>query len=109
MNATNPFEEINAKLDFLTSTVAKLSETNKQSLTADEEEFLDTNGASKLLLMPISSIHYHKKNSNLPSTKKGKRLLFRRGDLLAWLNTPSHVSTTTSTQPMKDIRKKYKK
>jgi hypothetical protein len=109
MNTTNPFEEINAKLDYLTSTVDKLTETNKQTPTTDEEELLDTNGASKLLLMPISSIHYHKKNSNLPSTKKGKRLLFRRGDLLAWLNSPTLVSTNTSTEPMKALRKKYSK
>jgi hypothetical protein len=109
MNTTNPFEEINAKLDYLTSTVDKLSETNKQSPTTDEEELLDTDGASKLLRMPISSIHYHKKNSNLPSTKKGKRLLFRRGDLLAWLKSPTLVSTTTSTEPMKALRKKYSK
>ncbi len=109
MSTANPFEEINIKLDYLTSTVDKLKETNQQIPKADEEELLDTDGASKLLHMPISSIHYHKKNSNLPSTKKGKRLLFRRGELLAWLNSPTLASNNTSTEPMKAIRKKYSK
>jgi hypothetical protein len=62
MDTTNPFALIKAKLDYLTSTVDTLiQESSKQSSSTEEDELLDTNGASRLLHMPISSIHFHKK------------------------------------------------
>ncbi len=111
MDSTNPFALINAKLDYLTSTVDTLIiESSKQSPSTEVDELLDTTGASKLLHMPISSIHFHKKNSMLPFRKAGKRLLFLKAELKAWLDEFNKSTIqNTGVESMMALRNRYSK
>ena len=106
--STNPFDLINSRLDLLTSVIEKIADTNnKVSQTPITEGFLDLNGAAAVLHMPTSSIHYHKKNSKLPFKKAGKKLMFKRDELLNWVSWFSNENKAkTGLEQMKLLRKR---
>lgn len=80
----NPFTEIYSKLDKIALAVNNLHLIQIPSLK-EEEGFLDINSASSFLHMPTSTIHFHKKYNGLPYLKPGKKLLFKKEDLIKWL------------------------
>lgn len=107
---TNPFTVINEKLDFLISINRKEQTKKHQEEKSDTETLLDLTGAAQLLHMPTSTIHHHKKHNSLPFIKPGKRLLFRRDSLLAWLEKFNEGSLKNEpVDKMLSIRKQYTK
>jgi excisionase family DNA binding protein len=113
MQLTNPFDAIITKLDYLQNTVEEIksSQPTKKSETGnDEKELINLQQASLLLNMPVSTIHFHKANHQLPFLKPGKRLLFRKSELLTWLDKFSSIGSTDSTaiDRMRKSRKKGK-
>ncbi|MEN9549088.1 MAG: hypothetical protein RIR12_1679 [Bacteroidota bacterium] len=113
MQLTNPFDAIITKLDQLQSTVEEIKSSQPQkqaSPDGEDNELINLQQASLLLNMPVSTIHFHKAHHQLPFLKPGKRLLFRKGDLLVWLNTFSSNTSTgnTAIDRMRENRKKRK-
>ena len=82
----NPFELLNSKLDLVLSHISKIEINQSIAENTIEEDFIDLNGAAQILHMPPSSIHFHKKNNDLPFTKVGRRVLFLRKELLEWVS-----------------------
>lgn len=103
-NDSNPFTEINSKLEVLSKEVQRLG-SKKVENVADEKEVLDLSGASTLLKIPEASIRFHIKNNMLPFHKPGRRLLFFRGELLTWLM--SFQSGQVEEQKAIAFKKKY--
>lgn len=102
----NPFTEINDKLDFLVDLISRKQEDH--SVTSDlEDSLLNLSEAEKLLHMPASTIHFHKKHNNLPFLKPGKRLLFEREKLLEWLK--SFKTERPAIDQMRHQRQRYAK
>jgi excisionase family DNA binding protein len=53
---------------------------------SDEKEFLTTAEAAELLRTPIGTMYqWRHRNEGPPAHKIGKRLLYKRVDLLAWI------------------------
>ncbi len=109
----NPFETILNKLDAIESTVNSFVSINsKNSREIDlekEDEYFDIGGASIFLKMPVSTVHFHKKHHDLPFLKPGKRLVFKKTDLLVWIEKYNSTDATNALSPMLQNRKRYAK
>jgi len=102
--STNPFTEINERLDALATTVKNITSSSPEKST-DKNEVLDISGASALLKIPEASIRFHIRNNMLPCHKPGRRLLFIRGELLEWLI--AFKAGETEEKKADAFRKKY--
>lgn len=114
MNISNPFEAIIEKLDYLQTTVNNLVFSNEpiqsnESQRNNLHDFINLSEASQLLHMPESTIHFHKKCNNLPYLKPGKRLLFKRQDLLNWLENYNSKEKEGGMASMLQNRMRYAK
>lgn len=113
MQTVNPFDLIITRLDFLQLTIDEIKNASIQEAKNESKgaQLLDLNEASTFLGMPVSTIHFHKKHNDLPFLKPGKRLLFRKEDLVAWVESygKKNASAPNPISKMASLRKKYVK
>ena len=109
----NPFETILNKLDAIEITVNSFISFNSKSSREieheNEDEYFDIGGASIFLKMPVSTVHFHKKHHELPFLKPGKRLVFKKADLLLWIEKYNSTDPKNSLSSMLQNRKRYAK
>ena len=63
-----------------------MSDESDVSLIGQEEEVLDIKGAASLLKCASSTLYHYVSENQMPFIKMGTRTLFRRRDLLMWLD-----------------------
>lgn len=80
---SNPFEEINTRLDALASEIRALKRTNNETKT-DEIGGLDL--AREITGLAARTIYKLTHRRNIPHRRVGGRLYFRRSELEAWLD-----------------------
>jgi excisionase family DNA binding protein len=78
-------------LDDIASQVAEKvyslqQKNNEQREVAQENEFLTINQASELLNLAKPTIYTLTCKNEVPFIKKGKKLYFKKADLIEWLN-----------------------
>ncbi len=74
---TNPFNEITERLDKLTGQLNRPAE--------QQPDWLDIEGACKLLNLSKSAVYKRTMNRELPFYKFGKKLMFRYSELTAFI------------------------
>jgi excisionase family DNA binding protein len=80
---SNPFEEINTRLDALASEIRALKRANKENPT-DEIGGLDL--ALEVTGLAARTIYKLTHRRTIPHRRVGGRLYFRRSELEAWLD-----------------------
>lgn len=82
---SNPFEEITARLDALTVEVRSLKGRTKETAPADEIGGLEL--AVAVTGLARRTLYKKTMRREIPHSRKGGRLYFKRSELLAWLET----------------------
>jgi excisionase family DNA binding protein len=79
---------------------------NKSQEESDVKEYLSIEEASKLIGLAISTIYSLTHRNEIPHIKKGKKLWFKRSELLQWLDS-GHVESQEDLEAkaMEDLRK----
>ena len=83
----NPFEQIETRLLSIESLLLQVNSNIqlKKAPIQDEDIILDIDQAAAYIKLSIPSIYRLTAAQNLPSIKQGKKLLFSKRDLTAWL------------------------
>lgn len=81
---TNPFEEINSRLDALASEIRGLKRTAKDAQPTDEIGGLEL--ALEVTGLAARTIYKLTHRRAIPHRRVGGRLYFRRSELEAWLD-----------------------
>lgn len=80
---TNPFEELNCKIDQLTDLVSELN----RKLDGKEEKPLNIEAAAQYLDIAKQTIYHSTSKKEIPHSKRGKKLYFFKADLDQWLKS----------------------
>lgn len=91
----NPFELIMLKLDTIESLLRNVSVPDKQ--LASVAEVFNLNQASEYVSLSKSAIYKKTSERNIPHFKKGKKLYFKRSELVEWL-TENKISTNAEIE-----------
>lgn len=59
----------------------------------DDNEILDVKRTAELLLLSVPTIYGLVHKRSIPHSKRGKRLYFRKGDLLKWIESNRRMTT----------------
>ena len=79
----------------------------KQEQPKEEEEFLTIEKTMEILHLAKPSIYGLTYRKKIPYIKKGKKLYFRKAELLEWLNQGRHqTKTEIETEALEDMRKR---
>lgn len=70
----------------------------KKQPTKETPEFLTIQEACKLLNLAKPTIYGHVSKRNLPHIKRGKKLMFKRESLIAWLEQGNRRALPESNQ-----------
>jgi excisionase family DNA binding protein len=81
----NPFEIIQNKLDSIKELVEKLISNQVASRKKNEMEIMTIDEASAFLFIAKQTIYGFVCKRQIPHFKRGKRLYFKRDDLLNWV------------------------
>lgn len=107
MNSSqNPFEAIDTRFNSLESLVLDIKEllANKSSTpSTNDDEILTVRQASTLLNLAVPTIYALTSSRTLPHSKRGKKLYFRKNELLAWIqsgrrNTSQEIKAKASSK-----------
>ena len=82
---TNPFDEINSKLDRLEKLLQYFRNLNNQPAAASDDQIFNIEDAAEFLHLAIPTIYGLVHRSQIPNMKKGKRLYFSKQELTEWL------------------------
>ncbi|MBN2251225.1 MAG: helix-turn-helix domain-containing protein [Candidatus Altiarchaeota archaeon] len=63
-----------------------MAESSECAAEVVDDDVLDIEGASQFLKCGISTLYHYVCNKKIPCIKLGTRTLFKRSDLLAWLD-----------------------
>jgi hypothetical protein len=99
MTDTNPFTEIDQRLQRIESLLSRMKAPTVQ-IANPNPDMVDIVGASKILMTPVTTIY--KKIRQIPHFRHGRNLIFKRDELIEWLN--SHRQKTTSELEAEAIR-----
>lgn len=91
---TNPFEEIHLRFNKLESLLLTLHSmvVEKSDLHEQEERLINIEEAAKLINRTVGTIHVLTSKNLLPHTKKGRKLMFSKAELNAWLMDGKNVT-----------------
>jgi len=84
----NPFEEIEERLDRIEKMLEPLT---RQQPTIEPSDKIDLHEAIKITGLSKSSIYKLSFLNNIPVKKFGRRLIFSRQELLAWIEKNTHT------------------
>ncbi len=99
---SNPFEEINTRLDALASEIRALKRANKEAPT-DELGGLDL--AREVTGLAARTIYKLTHRRTIPHRRVGGRLYFRRSELEAWLDNGRRPLATEAAQAIMEGKK----
>ena len=68
---------------------AVLNNEDNQVAGTDQEGFINLDQAAEFLKVAKQTLYTKTSAGTIPFTKKGKRLLFKKSELAAWLNVPT--------------------
>lgn len=93
----NPFQQINDRLAKLETLIINLKDLNCAGVgTQDVDEFLNIRAAANYLNLSVPSMYRLCGEGKLASIKKGKKILFIKKELTAWLKEGRRESITES-------------
>lgn len=81
----NPFNDLEQKLDNLTSMVSELSRQLNLLHSLEKDNPLDMAGAAEFLGVTKSVIYKFTHKRTIPHFKRGKRIYFSKEELRKWL------------------------
>ncbi len=84
-NNTNPFNELSNQLDRIEKRLDQMSVIRQPV----QEEILTIDEAELFTRIPKKTLYQYTSRRIIPYIKPGKHLLFRKTDLLDWLNSHS--------------------
>jgi excisionase family DNA binding protein len=99
---SNPFEEINTRLDALASEIRALKRASKETPT-DEIGGLDL--AREVTGLAARTIYKLTHRRTIPHRRVGGRLYFRRSELEAWLDNGRRPLATEAAQAIMEGKK----
>ena len=82
---------------------------NEQKEETKDNEFLTIDQASELLNLAKPTIYTLTHKSKIPFIKKGKKLYFKKSDLIEWLNAGRRLTRTEIEEEADDFLKRRKK
>ncbi len=105
----NPFEVIQNKLDRITELLEKLISTQEGAHKKNESEIMTIDDASALLSISKQTIYRYTSSRHIPHFKKGKKLYFKKEDLIKWvqevkIKTVKEIETEASNYLLKKRR-----
>lgn len=96
----NPFKDLGNRLQRVENLLTQLVRSGEQQPTQEEaEQILTVEQTAQLLHLSKKTIYERVRARTLPFYRDGKRILFKRSELLAYLDTQK-VSTLTELNRM---------
>jgi excisionase family DNA binding protein len=83
----NPFAPIFEKLENIEKSLNGLYTVLETNRTTNKEEFLNVSQVADLIEESVASIYTRTSNRTIPFYKKGKRLLFKKAEIIKWIET----------------------
>jgi excisionase family DNA binding protein len=103
---TNPFEQIEARLQGIESLILDLKQQKTPSeQTTPPDELLNIQQAAKLLSLAVPTIYSKVSKGELPVMKRSKRLYFSRMELMEYLKEGRKKTNTEIDASAKDYLK----
>jgi excisionase family DNA binding protein len=94
----NPFETIEIKLDKIIKLLGEIIPNKKElEIISVDKEVMDVNEVAKFLFISKSTLYQYVMNRKIPHFKLGKKLYFKKSDLLNWVQE-GKVKTVTELQ-----------
>lgn len=81
----NPFETINARLSNIENILLDLKHSESGSNQNEADQLLTIKEAAKILHLTVPTIYGFVSRSEIPYSKKSKRLYFSKQQLLDWI------------------------
>ena len=98
------FEAMPQAIANLTAEVKQLKEMLGQILEkdrpADIEDMIDIDEACAILNLKKSTIYAKVQNGEIPHYRPGKKLLFKRGELIEWMETGRRKTTEQTKEDL---------
>jgi len=110
----NPFKQINDRITELFTIINELKkgESSLELRTQEEDQLLTLDEAADYLKLSVPSIYRLCKDAQLPSFKKGRKILFYKAELKAWVmegrrggDTETDSDTLLSPAQVKKLHK----
>ncbi len=83
----NPFAPIFEKLENIEKSLNGLYTVLETNRTTNKEEFLNVSQVADLIEESVASIYTRTSNRTIPFYKKGKRLLFKKAEIIKWIES----------------------
>ena len=83
----NPFAPIFEKLENIEKSLNGLITVIETNRTTNKEEFLNVSQVADLIEESVASIYTRNSNRTIPFNKKGKRLLFKKAEIIKWIES----------------------
>lgn len=83
----NPFFELSSQLDRIEKSLAHITEVKNK--TSQDDSLLTIDEAALFLKIPKKTLYQYTSKRIIPYKKPRKKLLFKKEDLLSWLNSHS--------------------
>ena len=83
----NPFSPIVEKLENIEKSLNGLHSILNASEKSGNDEFLNVQQVAELIEESVPSIYTRTSHRTIPYYKKGKRLLFKKSEILKWIET----------------------
>jgi excisionase family DNA binding protein len=94
----NPFEIIEFKLDKIIKLIEELAPTKQvNGNKGTDRDIMNVDEVATFLFISKSTLYQYVMNRKIPHFKVGKKLYFKRGDLLNWIQD-GKVKTVTEIQ-----------
>jgi len=106
-NQENPFEAIAARFNSLESLVLDIKQLVTAGKIGDkpvEDEILNVRQASDLLNLAIPTIYSFTSKRKLPHSKRGKKLYFKKSELLQWIQSGRRSSVSELREKAKNFK-----
>lgn len=88
--------------DLIKASVAEALGELKQPTAVPQKEILSIAEACELLNLAKQTIYTHTSKGTLPHFKRGKKLYFRRSELLAWIENGKQTTVADEQQKMNE-------
>ena len=85
-------EGIKVLIEQLAEKLQPFLKTSKSNLKKEEEPFINMDEVSKILNLKKATIYGHTHKGTIPFRKQGKRLLFLKSEIYAWVNEGKNIS-----------------
>ena len=81
----NPFQELNERLDRIEDLLISVKEHKSSEPDGVEERLLNVREAARFLGNAVASLYGRTSKNEIPFYKRGKKVYFKKSELLAWI------------------------